>query len=325
MTSSDHSCFIFCSLYGLRTNEAIAKQYMALKTDMSKAYDRVKWSFLEALLEKIGFNRKWVSWVMSCVSTVSYTVMLNGQTHGFIKPERGIRQGDPMSPFLFILCAEALVHVLNKAEKKGDLHGIKLGPQGQAVHHLLFADDSLLMCKASKEESAVIVDFLKRYGEASGQVINKLKSSIIFDAKIPEQDRAEIKRTLEIDKEGGDGTYLGLPECFQGSKIELLNFIREKLHGRLNGWYAKALSQGGKEILLKSIALALSVYAMYVFKLPKDLCDRLTSAMVEYWWSSGSNRKKISWVAWQKLCKSKEDGGLGFHDISRFNQFLLAK
>lgn len=181
------------------------------------------------------------------------------------------------------------------------------------------------MCKASKGESLVIIDCLRRYGEASGQVINKLKSSVIFGAKVSEQDRAEIKRILEIGKEGGDGTYLGLPECFQGSKVELLNFIREKLHGRLNGWYAKALSQGGKEILLKSIALALPVYAMSVFKLPKDLCDRLTSAMIEYWWSSGSNRKKIPWVAWQKLCKSKDEGGLGFHDISRFNQSLLAK
>ncbi|XP_013608296.1 PREDICTED: uncharacterized protein LOC106315069 [Brassica oleracea var. oleracea] len=312
-------------VHGLRTNEAIGKQYMAIKTDMSKAYDRVEWQFLEALLEKIGVNRRWVNWVMSCVSTVSYTVLLNGQTHGFIKPERGIRQGDPMSPFLLILCTEALVHALNMAEKKGDLHGIRLGRQGPAVHHLLFADDSLLMCKASKEESLVIIDCLRRYGEASGQVINKLKSSVIFGAKVSEQDRAEIKRILEIDKEGGGGTYLGLPECFQGSKVELLNFIREKLHGRLNGWYAKALSQGGKEILLKSIALALPVYAMSVFKLPKDLCDRLTSAMIEYWWSGGFNRKKISWVAWQKLCKSKDESGLGFHDISRFNQSLLAK
>lgn len=75
-------------VHGLRTNESIGKQYMAIKTDMSKAYDRVEWSFLEALLGNIGFDRKWVCWVMSCVSTVIYTVLLNGQTHGFIKPSK---------------------------------------------------------------------------------------------------------------------------------------------------------------------------------------------------------------------------------------------
>ena len=153
-----------------------------------------------------------------------------------------------------------------------------------------------------------------------------MKSSIIFGGKVPAEGKAEIKRILEIDKEGGDGTHLGLPECFHGSKQELLNFIRERLQGRLQGWFLKALSQGGKEILLKSIALALPVYAISVFKLTKDLCDKLTSAMVEFWWSNGSNKKKIAWVAWQRLCKHKEEGGMGFHDdISSFNQALLAK
>lgn len=263
--------------------------------------------------------------MMTCVSTVSYSILLNSQEHGFIKPERGIRKRDPLSPFLFILCTEALVNVLNVAEKKGKLHGIKLSPSGPAVHNLLFADNSLLMCRADVAESSTLVECLQQYSEASGQEINKMKSSIIFGAKIPLPTRNEIKRILEIDKEGGDGSYLGLPECFQGSKKDLLNFIRERLHGRLNGWFARALSQGGKEILLKSIALALPVYAMSVFKLPKDLCDKLTSVMTELWWSSGNNRRNISWIAWQRLCRRKDEGGLGFHDISGFNQALLAK
>ncbi|WZZ26944.1 hypothetical protein YC2023_010345 [Brassica napus] len=212
-------------VHGLGTNEKIGSQSMAVKTDMSKAYDRVEWNFLEVFLERMGFDRKWVSWTMACISTVSFSVLLNARSHGFIKPERGIRQGDPLSPFLFILCAEALVHVLNASEAKGKLHGIKLATSSPPVHHLLFADDSLLLCDADVIESEEITRCLKLYGDASGQLINKAKSSLIFGKGIGDQTKADVKLALGIDKEGGEGTYLGLPECFKGSKRDLLSFI----------------------------------------------------------------------------------------------------
>ncbi|XP_048605398.1 uncharacterized protein LOC125582961 [Brassica napus] len=256
---------------------------------------------------------------------MSYTILLNGREHGFIRPERGIRQGDPMSPFLFIMCAEALVSVLNNAEHKGHLHGIQLAAGGPSVHHLLFADDSLLLCQANLMESVEVLRCLKLYGQASGQQINPSKSSIIFGDRVEEGIKADIKRIISMDNEGGEGTYLGLPEVFKGSKKNILNFIREKLHNRIQGWFVKSLSLGGKEILIKSVGLALPVYAMSVFKLPKYLCAKLTSALRDFWWGDGSARRKLPWVAWEKLCQSKENGGMGFHDIERFNQALLGK
>lgn len=216
-------------VHGLRTNGMVDKEFMAIKTDMSKAYDRVEWNFLEVLMEKMGFARVWIRWIMMCVSSVSYSVLINGNSHGFIKPERGIRQGDPLSPFLFILCAEALVHCLNHSEENGQLHGIRISSSGPSVHHLLFADDSLLLCKANTVEALEIVRCLQLYGDASGQMINKQKSSIIFGSHVPLATKDAVKQTLGIDQEGGEGTYLGLPECFSGSKRQLLNFLREKL------------------------------------------------------------------------------------------------
>ncbi|KAG2306533.1 hypothetical protein Bca52824_026281 [Brassica carinata] len=183
------------------------------------------------------------------------------------------------------------------------------------------------MCKADLLESIEILRCLKLYGEASGQQINPAKSSIIFGDRVEEGMKADIRQILKIDKEGGEGTYLGLPEVFKGSKKLILNYIREKLQHRLHGWFARTLSQGGKDILLKSIGLALPIYAMSVYKLPKDLCAKLTSATRDFWWSNGGSRKKMPWVAWDTLCKHKEEegGGLGFHDIGRFNQALLGK
>lgn len=181
------------------------------------------------------------------------------------------------------------------------------------------------MCKATYEEASEITRCLKLYEDASGQMINKAKSSIIFGSRVAEDVKGDVKQALCIDTEGGEGTYLGLPECFSGSKVKMLDIIREKLQGRLKGWFSKALSHGGKEILLKSVALALPVYAMSCFKLPTNVISKLNSAMIEFWWSTGDNKRKISWVAWQKLCKPKAEGGLGFHDIAQFNQALLGK
>ena len=177
---SDNLLIAHEMIHGLRTGDKIVEEWMAIKTDMSKAYDRVEWNFLEILMEKMGFDRVWVRWIMACVSTMSFSVLLNGNSHGFIRPERGIRQGDPLSPFLFILCDEALVSFLNRAEEDGRLHGIKLATSCPAIHHLLFADDSILLCKTNRAEAEEIMACLRLYGEASGQRVNPNKSSVIF-------------------------------------------------------------------------------------------------------------------------------------------------
>jgi len=166
---------------------------------------------------------------------------------------------------------------------------------------------------------------LKTYGDASGEEINLQKSSIIFGKKLEPIMKHLLGLYLGITKEGGDGMYLGLPECFSGSKCDLLAYITKKLKTRLTGWYAKTLSMGGKEVLLKSVAMALPVYAMSCFKLTKYQCQQITSAMTSVWWNSCEEHKKMHWVSWEKMCKTRKEGGLGFRDVGDFNQALLAK
>lgn len=139
-------------VHALRTNPNCDEDFIAIKTDMSKAYDRVEWNFLKELFLRLGFDRKWIQWIMVCVRSVTYSVLLNGNLYGFIKPERGLRQGDPLSPFLFILCAEVLIHIMNTAERDGHISGLHLTQSFPSVQHLLFADDSLFLCQATFKE-----------------------------------------------------------------------------------------------------------------------------------------------------------------------------
>ena len=103
---------------------------MALKLDMSKAYDRVEWDYLRCLMEKMGFHQRWVSLMMECISSVSYSLLINGEPRGLVQPSRGLRQGDPLSPYLFLLCAEGLHSMIRQAEIQGELKGVSICRRG---------------------------------------------------------------------------------------------------------------------------------------------------------------------------------------------------
>ena len=125
---------------------------MALKLDISKAYDRVEWSFLRAVMIKMGFNDRWVALVMKCIISVTYSLLINGEPLGDIKPSHGICQGDPLSPYLFLLCSEGLHRMIQKATERGEIQGVSIYRNGPKLTHLFFADDSLLFCKATTHD-----------------------------------------------------------------------------------------------------------------------------------------------------------------------------
>ena len=157
---------------------------MAIMTDMSKSYDRFERYFIQALLLKMGFDPHWVKLIMGCISSVQYHVLLNWQLCGHIVSQRGLRHGDPLSHYLFIMCIEALIANIKKAERGNQFTGMKVVRACPSISHMLFADDKSFFCKAQKEECHTILRILKEYEVVSGQMINFQKSSIQFGHKI---------------------------------------------------------------------------------------------------------------------------------------------
>ena len=183
----------------------------AIKLDMSKAYDRIEWPFLKKMMQKLGFQEKWIDLIMKCVTTVSYCIKVNGEYTDRFFPQRGLRHGDPLSPYLFILCAEGLSALLQQAESDGKIEGIKIRREAPRVNHLFFADDSLILMKARCSGAQALKQIMCKYELASGQVINKDKSSILFSPNTGDHAKQQMRLILSINQEASAERYLGLP------------------------------------------------------------------------------------------------------------------
>ena len=300
---SDNTILAYEMTHHMRRKRRGKDAYMSLKLDMSKAYDRVEWPFLE----------------------VSYRFRVNGNLTEVVQPGRGLRQGDPISPYLFLLCAEGFSALLNKAKADGLISGIKLAPSAPRVNHLLFADDSLLLMEANLQSVETINSILQIYEEGSGQMINRDKSSVMFSPNITRNMKNLLLQVLGLGTEATDGKYVGLPTYIGRSRTKCFAYIKEKILKRLQGWKERLMSMAAKEILIKAVAQAIPTYAMACFDLSKSLCDDIGQRICRYWWSQNDTDKKMHWVGWEKMKLSKKEGGLGFRDLYSFNLAMLAR
>ena len=182
---TDNILVAFETLHYMKNHNSENSGFMALKLDMSKAYDQVEWSFLKAVMSQMGFQDRWIGLVMECITTVTYSILVNGEPSGEIRPSRGIHQGDPLSPYLFLLCSEGLHRMIQKAMEKGDIQGVSICRNGPKLTHLFFADDSLLFCRATTHECEKVMDILSSYEKVSGQKLNRDKTSLFFSKSTP--------------------------------------------------------------------------------------------------------------------------------------------
>jgi hypothetical protein len=244
---------------------------------------------------KVGVSpRFFVGLIMKCVKSVKYHIKVNNELTEIIIPGRGLRQGDPLSPYVFLICAEGFSSLMHQAKISNHIQGIKVCNGAPSVSHLLFAD-SLILMKAIIASAHHLNYILDLYEACSGQKINKEKSSIMFSRNVCTTAKEEMKQILQLSSEAMTDKYLGLPIHIGCSKEKAFSYLKKRTWKRIQGWRERLLSVAGKEILIKAVTQAIPTYAMSCFDLTKSFCE------------------------------PKDEGGMGFRDLYAFNLAMLAK
>lgn len=296
-----------------------------LKVDVSKAYDRLEWSFIEYMHKKFDFPSLWIDRIMKCIKTVNYSFLHDGKVFGKVIPTRGVRQGDPISPYLYIMCAEGLTGIMRRYETDGLIHGCKIARGAPSVSHLLFADDCYFFFRAIQSEAMMMKDILDKYQHISGQMINTNKSSISFSPNTKLEDRNEVCSILQVQETEAPGKYLGMPMRLGRNKMETFGFLIDKVQQKLQGWVHKEISKQGKLTLLSSATQVLPTFWMNLFLIPIGICEEIERKMNGFMWGRGAEGKGIKWLSWSKICMPKGCGGLGVKELRKFNLAMLAK
>jgi hypothetical protein len=255
----------------------------------------------------------WRKWIKEFVGTATVSVLVNSSPTGEFTLERGLRQGDPLSPFLFLLAAEGLSVMMRAVVHTNLFKGYTVGLETPTtVSHLQFADDTLLMGVKSWANVRAMRAVLVLFAAVSGLKVNFHKSMLV-GVNMAESWLAEAASVLGCSVGRIPFLYLGLPIGGDPRRLSFWDPVVNKIRTRLSGWNSRFLSFGGRLVLLKSVLTSLPVYALSFFRAPSGIISSIESLLNKFFWGGGEDRRKIAWVRWRDVCRSEESGvwGLG--------------
>ncbi|GKC04288.1 RNA-directed DNA polymerase, eukaryota [Tanacetum coccineum] len=298
------------------------KQAMFFKVDFAKAYDSVRWDYLLDVLQAFGFGPNWCRWIRGTFFSVRASILVNGSPTSEFSFFRGLKQGDPLSPYLFILIMEYVCTFLLSCIADGFFNGIKL--KGPTISHLFYADDAMFIGEWSESNLKSIVTILNCFFLASGLKINIQKSQLL-GVGVPRSSIAQAAAKIGCAVLHHQFRYLGVMvgECM--SRRSAWDGLVHKLHSRLSKWKVKTLSIGGRLTLLKSVLGASPLYNMSIFKIPKGVLKDMEAIRSKFFNGADSSERKITWIAWVKVLAAKKNGGLGVSSFFALNRALLLK
>ena len=267
-----------------------------------------------------------MGWIKWCISTAPFSVMLNGSLEGFFRSSRGLRQGDPLSPYLFVLGMEAFSLLVDRAAEGGFISGYKFkGRNGteRQITHLLFADDTLVFCKDTEDQMAYLRWILAWFEALSGLRINLDKSSLILVGRVEDEENLAIELGCKIGYL--PAKYMGLPLGAKRKASSVWDGVEERFRKRLVNWKRQYISKGGRLTLIRSCLSNLPTYVMSLLRLPRKVKIRLEKIQRDFLWGGGNLERKIHFLKWDIVCLSKVKGGLGIRSLSNFSKALLGK
>ncbi|XP_059295399.1 uncharacterized protein LOC132048723 [Lycium ferocissimum] len=294
-----------------------------LKIDMQKTYDSVEWSFLEQVLVGLNFPSKFIGWIITCIRTVSYSIIINGKPSLPFEAKKGLRQGDPMSPFLFVMVMEYLSRVLKQVGRNSDFN---FHPKCERLNliHLGFADDLLLFCRGDIGLVQLLFERFQCFSKVSGLVANFSKSSVYCGGMTSEEEQ-EILGTLGFSKGELPFRYLGVPLCTKRVSYIQCQPLLNKILNRIKSWTTKFLSYAGRAQLIKSVLFSIQVFWAQVFVLPKKVIKSIVATCRSFLWTGRTEISKKALLAWSKVCQPETAGGLNILDITAWNKAAISK
>ncbi|KAK2446576.1 hypothetical protein QL285_017365 [Trifolium repens] len=300
------------------------KDCMIFKVDFEKAYDSVDWNFLDYMLRRFGFGDKWRAWIRACVFAGNMSVLVNGSATSEVSIQRGLKQGDPLAPFLFLLVAEGLGGLMRTAVERHRFSGFVVGSNGVSVSHLQYADDTLCIGEASIENLWSLKAILRGFEKVSGLKVNFAKSCVI-GVNVSDNFIRLASAFLNCRVGSVPFKYLGLPVGANPRRATAWEPMLVALRNRLGEWSNKYVSLGGRIVLLNAVLNAIPIFFLSFMKIPILVWKKVRRIQREFLWGSRNGRRRISWVKWDTVCKPKKWGGLGVRDIRAVNISLLAK
>ena len=278
---------------------------MVIKLDLEKAYDRMRWEFIQDTLLQMRLPSQLIAVIMHCVSSCSLNILWNGEPSGAFQPTRGLRQGDPLSLYLFVACMERLSQLIETYCLEGKWKAIPITRGGTRISHLMFAYDVVLVGDASREQAQIIKACLQEFCEASRQKVSMQKSSILFSPNMTAAVIAEVCNLLEMQPTEDFGRYLGVPTINGRVTAGMFQAVINRVKNRLAGWKTKCLSLAGRITMIKSTITAIPAYVMQSARLPRSVCDGLDKRIWRFLWGGTVMERKPHLVAWIQSLRRK--------------------
>ena len=292
--------------------------------DFEKAYDKVKWPFLQQALRMKGFDEAWRKQVESFVQGGNVGIKVNDDIGQYFQTLKGLRQGDPMSPILFNVVVDMLVVLVNRAKQDGQVGGLIPHLVEGGVSILQYADDTIIFMKHDLVKARNMKLVLCLFEQLSGLKINFNKSELFCFGRAKEEQET-YKQLFGCELGTLPFTYLGIPIHHRKLTNKEWKCIEDRFEKRLSCWKGKLLSYGGRLVLINSVLTSMPMFLLSFFEVPVGVRRRLDFYRSRFFWQIDENKNKYRLAKWDVICRPKDQGGLGIENLALKNRCLLSK